>query len=77
MEVICLQDEVFYALIDKVLERIKEKDKIKEDEWISTDETMKMLRIKSKATLQKLRDSGQIVMHHLLTLRHPQPNFAT
>jgi hypothetical protein len=60
MEVICLQDEVLYALIDKVLQRIKEKEQIKDDEWMSTDETMKMLRIKSKATLQKLRDSGQI-----------------
>lgn len=38
MEVICLQDEAFYALIEDVVQRIKEKHNIKEDKWISTQE---------------------------------------
>jgi hypothetical protein len=60
MQVICLEDEAFYALIDKVTEYVKEKHLVKEEKWISTDEAMAKLRIKSKTTLQKLRDEGHI-----------------
>lgn len=60
MEVICLQDEAFYALIEKVVERIKEKQGIKHEKWVSGEEAMKILRITSKTTLQKLRDEGKI-----------------
>jgi len=60
MEVICLQDEAFYALIDRVIERIQEKQASKTEKWISGEETMKLLRITSKTTLQKLRDEGKI-----------------
>lgn len=60
MEVICLQDEAFYALIEKVVERIKGKEAVKEDKWISGSEAMQRLRIQSKTTLQKLRDEGSI-----------------
>lgn len=64
MEVICLEDEAFYALVDKVVSRIKEKEGKKEDKWVSTEEAMNMLRIKSKTTLQKLRDEGAIRFSH-------------
>lgn len=60
MEVICLEDEAFYQLIEKVVSRIKDKEGIKEDKWISGDQAMDKLRIKSKTTLQKLRDEGKI-----------------
>ena len=60
MEVICLEDQAFYALIERVVSRIKEKEGIKEDRWISTEEAMIKVRIKSKTTLQKLRDEGKI-----------------
>ncbi len=60
MEVICLQDEAFYALVDKVIERINGQQAQKPEKWISGDETMKLLRITSKTTLQKLRDEGKI-----------------
>jgi len=60
MEVICLQDEAFYALVDKVVSHVKEKNNVKYDKWISGDEAMTMLRITSKTTLQKLRDEGKI-----------------
>jgi hypothetical protein len=60
MEVICLEDEAFYALVESVVKRIREQQGIKEDKWISTEEAMNKLRIKSKTTLQKLRDEGQI-----------------
>ena len=60
MQVICLEEEAFYALIEQVVHRIKEKKGIKEDKWISGEEAMKKLRITSKTTLQKLRDEGKI-----------------
>lgn len=61
MEVICLHDAAFYALVDKVIERIQQQqNKAKEDKWVSGTEAMRKLRIQSKTTLQKLRDEGQI-----------------
>ena len=60
MEVICLQDIAFYSLIEQVVERIKDKNGIKEDKWISPEEAMHKLRITSKTTLQKMRDEGKI-----------------
>lgn len=60
MEVICLEDEAFYSLVETVVKRIKEKEGIKYDRWVSTEEAMEMMRIKSKTTLQKLRDEGKI-----------------
>ena len=60
MEVICLQDQAFYALIEEVVKQVKEKNGIKEDKWISAEEAMQKLRISSKTTLQKLRDEGKI-----------------
>lgn len=65
MEVICLENEAFYSLIEQVIIRLKEKDSTKIDKWISSDEAMEKLRIKSKTTLQKLRDEGK--------LRYSQP----
>ena len=60
MNVICLQDDAFYALIDKVVERIQQQRSVREDKWISGSEAMQKLRIQSKTTLQKLRDEGSI-----------------
>lgn len=60
MEVICLQDEAFYSLVEQVIERLKEKQTQKSPKWIGSDEAMGMLRITSKTTLQKLRDEGKI-----------------
>lgn len=60
MQVICLEDEAFYALIEEVVTRLKEKSGITQDKWISDEEAMRLLNIKSKTTLQKLRDEGKI-----------------
>ncbi len=60
MEVICLHDEAFFAMIERVVERIKDKQTIKADLWLNGEETMQILRITSKTTLQKLRDEGKI-----------------
>lgn len=60
MEVICLEDTAFQALIERVVKRVEETVTIKNDRWISGEEAMKVLRISSKTTLQKLRDEGKI-----------------
>lgn len=60
MQVICLQDEAFYALIEQVLQRLNRKQDDGNEKWISGEEVMQRLGIKSKTTLQKLRDSGSI-----------------
>lgn len=59
MNVICLEDQAFHALIEEVVKRLEDKY-AKEDQWISGEEVMKMLRITSKTTLQKLRDEFKI-----------------
>lgn len=60
LEIICIQSDAYYKLIEEIIERFKLTQPIKEDKWISGQEAMKMLRIKSKTTLQKMRDEGQI-----------------
>lgn len=62
MEVICFEDRAFFAMIDKLEAYIdsKKPTPVHGDRWISGTEAMNMLRIKSKTTLQKLRDEGKI-----------------
>jgi hypothetical protein len=60
MEVYCLEDDALYELVEQVYQRMKDKDKEKDDKWISAEEAMHKLRISSKTTLQKLRDEGKI-----------------
>ncbi len=60
MEVICLEDDAFYTLIERVIKRIEERKPVNEGKWISGEEAMQVLRISSKTTLQKLRDEGKI-----------------
>ena len=60
MNVICLHDEAFYALVKEVVKKITESNKTTEEKWISGAEVMKKLHITSKTTLQKLRDEGHI-----------------
>ncbi len=60
MEVICLQDEAFFTMIERVVERLKDKQSLKNDQWLSGEEAMNLLKITSKTTLQKLRDDGKI-----------------
>ncbi len=60
MEVICLQSEALYMLVDEVVEHVKTSHDIKEDKWIAPEEAMRMLNITSDTTLQKLRDNLDI-----------------
>lgn len=60
MNVICLEEEAFYALLEKTIERLSGGRGVEELKWIDDQEAMDMLKIKSKTTLQKLRDEGKI-----------------
>lgn len=56
-----MEEEAFYRLVEEVVGRIRDKLAPQaRDKWIDGDEAMAMLRIKSKTTLQKLRDEGRI-----------------
>lgn len=60
MHVICLDEPAFYALVEQVVQRLKEKNGPEKEKWISDEQAMTLLNIKSKTTLQKLRDEGKI-----------------
>ncbi|MCB0713780.1 MAG: helix-turn-helix domain-containing protein [Ignavibacteriae bacterium] len=60
MEVICIENEAFYALIDQVVLRLQEVYGAKPDKWVDEREAMRLLNIKSKTTLQEYRDHGKI-----------------
>ena len=60
MNVIAMEEEAFYTLIDQVMIRLDKKKGATPEKWISCDEAMQKLRIKSKTTLQKYRDQGKI-----------------
>ncbi|WP_179384981.1 helix-turn-helix domain-containing protein [Muricauda sp. ARW1Y1] len=60
MQVVCLQEEAFYALFEKVVEHLEQKRADKPEKWIDGEEAMFHLKIKSTTTLQKLRDEGKI-----------------
>jgi hypothetical protein len=57
--VICIEEIAFYTLVEKVIKGLQESES-KSDKWISSLEAMGLLKIKSKTTLQKLRDEGKI-----------------
>ncbi|MEO3402791.1 DNA-binding protein [Mucilaginibacter sp. CAU 1740] len=60
IEVICMQSDAFYKLLEEVIAHFKKPVAEIPDTWISASEAMAKLKIKSKTTLQKLRDEGQI-----------------
>lgn len=60
MEVVCLHEEAFYALFDKVVEHVEAKRKDTPEKWIDGEEAMRELKIMSTTTLQKLGDEGKI-----------------
>ncbi len=61
MNVICIEEEAFHTLIDGVIKYVKSQmESIIQDKWVGKKEAMRLLRIKSPTTLQKLRDEGKI-----------------
>lgn len=60
MRIICLEEAAFYALVEQVVNRLKENHGTENEKWVSDQQAMHLLNIKSKTTLQKLRDEGKI-----------------
>ncbi|MDO5980908.1 helix-turn-helix domain-containing protein [Flavivirga spongiicola] len=62
MKVICIEKKAFYKIIDKVIDHVEKRciAKNEQSKWVSGKEVMKLLNIKSRTTLQKLRDEGKI-----------------
>lgn len=59
MEVICLEEEAFFELIDRVVERLSGVSQ-EAPKWVNQDEAMRLLNIKSPTTLQEYRNNGEI-----------------
>ena len=59
MEVICLEEEAFFELIDRVVERLSGVSQ-EAPKWVNQDEAMRLLNIKSATTLQEYRNNGEI-----------------
>jgi hypothetical protein len=58
MQVICLEEEAFFKLVELVVGRLQKT--AQEEVWISPQEAMRLLNIKSKSTLAELRYQGKI-----------------
>ncbi|THU41870.1 helix-turn-helix domain-containing protein [Niastella caeni] len=60
MKIICLQEDAFYELFEKVISRLELKRDEEARKWVSDEQAMDMLGVTSKTTLQRLRDNGEI-----------------
>jgi hypothetical protein len=59
--VICLNSNAFYALLDEVVTHIGVKFNLpSEHQWVDTEAAMSILNVRSKTTLQTLRDTGKV-----------------
>ena len=66
MEVICLEEEAFFELIDRVVDRLSGAGR-EAQKWINQDEAMRLLNIKSPTTMQEYRNNG-VYFHSFLTI---------
>ena len=60
MKVMLIEEEAFFELIERVVDRIGSKLSKKESKWLTPEQAMKELGIKSTTTLQRYRDEGKI-----------------
>jgi len=60
MQVICLGEDAFFELVDRLVERVDQKLGDRQQKWIDGSEVMKILNIKALSTLQSMRDEGKI-----------------
>ena len=60
LNIVCLESDALYELIDTVVEHLLEKHSIDKRKWILGEDVMAMLGIKSVTTLAKLRNEGKI-----------------
>ena len=60
MQVICLEEEAFYTLLEKSIEYLENKRGSAPRKWIGEAEAVAMLDGISKSTLQRMRNNGDI-----------------
>lgn len=60
MEVITIESQALFRLIKEVVNRIKDEQHITENRWITAEAAMLKLGIKSRTTLQRLKNEGKI-----------------
>lgn len=58
MKVILIEEEAFFELFDRVVDRLN--NRLSKKNWLTAEEAMKELGIKSTTTLQRYRDEGKI-----------------
>lgn len=60
-EVICIDKSVFRALVTEICAHIDNKFLLpRESKWVNTETALAILNLKSRTSLQAIRDSGQI-----------------
>lgn len=60
MNVICLEEPALFQLVEIVVSRLQSPNEQPYKKWIPPQEAMQLLNIKSKTSLQALRDTGKI-----------------
>lgn len=60
MKVILIDEDAFFELFNRLVDRFEQQKAKKEKSWLTPQEAMKALNITSKTTLQKYRDEGKI-----------------
>jgi len=60
MKVICIDEPALYELVYQVVNQMKQLNLPNEEKWVESSAAMKILGIKSKSSLQKLRNEGLI-----------------
>lgn len=60
MEVICLEEPAFYSLLEQVVQRLRQVHGDTKPKWVNEEEAMTLIGVKSKTTMQKLRNEGKI-----------------
>lgn len=59
MQVICLEEEAFFELVERVVDRLENKQEATSKRWIDGQAAMELLKVR-KTKLQTLRDTGKI-----------------
>jgi len=60
MKVILIDEDAFFELFNRVVDRLEQRIAQKEKSWLTPEEAKKALNITSNTTLQKYRDEGKI-----------------
>ena len=59
LHIICLETEAFYKLVEQVVAKLRPQENTL-PKWIDEKEAKLLLNVKSKTTIQKLRDEGKV-----------------